>query len=149
MNKALAKEIIEMIHTFIQSDLYWRNPSSNVQSKLVHGISELATFLGFKIGMYSFKYKYKSQHLTRFYKLKADLQRKRILESEKYFKMVECIFSKLHREVAHLVTTTGQILLKKSCFKAIYDYRAQIKVMQSLKYSLANIEAKLLSIPLT
>jgi hypothetical protein len=145
MNKSLAKEIIGNICMFIKFYLHLSFQSSSAKSKLVHGISELISFLGFKIGLYPTKYNYKSQYLIRFYKLKANVQRKKIFESEKYLKMQERIFSKLHREVVHSIAITGQALVKKSRFKSAYAHWVKSKVVRSLKKSLAIIEAKLLA----
>lgn len=77
MDKPLAKKIIESVRTFIKSDLHLDCHIDSKKSKLSHGISELTNFLGFKIGLYPAKYSSKSKHLTRFYKLKANIQRKR------------------------------------------------------------------------
>ena len=145
MDKSLAKKIIESIRMFIKSDLHLDCQTDISKSKLCHGVSELTTFLGFKIGLYPTNYSTKSQNLTRFYKLKANLKRKRILESEKYFKMQENILSKFHREVINSIARIGQTLVKKSQIKAAYDHRVKVKVLQALKNSLSNIESQILN----
>ena len=145
MDKPLAKKIIQTIRTFIKSNLHLDCHVGSKKSKLSHGISELITFLGFKIGLYPSNYSSKSKHLTRFYKLKANIQRKKIMESEEYFKMQENIFAKLHRSVVNSIALTGQSLVKKSQIKDAFDHRVKVKVLLSLKNSLSNIESEILS----
>jgi hypothetical protein len=110
-NKSLAKKIIESIRTFIKSDLHLNCYTDNFKSKLCHGSSELSIFLGFKIGLYSTNYCNKSKHLIRFYKFKANIQRKKVMESEKYYKMQENILSKLHRNVISSIAVSNQTLI--------------------------------------
>lgn len=148
MHKSLAKKIIETIRTFIKSDLHLDCHIDSQKSKLSHGISELTNFLGFRIGLYPAKYSSKSKHLTRFYKLKANIQRKKVMESEKYFKMQENILSKLHRDVIKSIANTGQSFVKKSQVKAAYDHRVKVKVLRALKNSLSHIESEILSFSL-
>ena len=64
MEKSLAKKLIKGIYTFIKSDLHLNCHSCNTKSKLVHGVSERITFLGFQISCSSAKYNRKSDHLT-------------------------------------------------------------------------------------
>lgn len=148
MNKPLAKIIINKVRTFIKSDLHLDCHTSSSKSKLSHGVSELTTFLGFKIGLYPSNYSSKSKHLTRFYKLKANIQRKKVMESEKYFKMQEQILAKTHRDVINSTSSIGQTLVKKSRIKEVYDHRVKIKVIQALKKSLSHIESEVLTSPL-
>lgn len=148
MDKPLTKIIINDIRLFIQSNLHLDCSLSSVKSKLVHGISESTVFLGFKIGLYPTKINRKSEHLTRFYKLNANIKRKKVMESEKYFKMQELILSKMHREVTNLSAISCQTLVKKSHMKAVYDHRVKISVIRALKNSLASIEAEILATPL-
>ena len=56
MDKPLAKKIIESIRTFIKSNSHLDCHIHSSKSKLFHGISELTTFLGFKIGLYPSNY---------------------------------------------------------------------------------------------
>lgn len=114
MDKPLAKKIIESIRTFIKSDLHLDCYTDSSKSKLCHGYSELSTFSGFKIGLYPTNYCNKSKHLTRFYKLKASIGRKRVMESEKYFKMQENISSKLYRNVISSIAVSNQTLINLS-----------------------------------
>lgn len=146
--KSLAKKVINDIRTFIKSDLHLDCQKDSAKSKLIHGISELTNFLGFKIGLYPTNTNFKSKHLTRFYKLKANLKRKRVMESERYFKMNERILSKMHRDFLQSVTSTGQTLVKSSHIKEAYDHRVRIKVIKALKASLSNFETETLSVPL-
>jgi len=148
MDKSLAKKLIEDIRTFIKSDLHLNCHSSSTKSKLVHSVSELTTFLGFQIGCYPTKHNRKSEHLTRFYKLIANVRRKKVVESEKYFKMQEFILSKAHREIVHSVSKTGQTLVKKSRIKSVYDHRVKIQVIKALKNSLVDMETEVLATPL-
>ena len=148
MDKSLAKKLIEDIRTFIKSDLHLNCHSSTQKSKLIHGVSELTTFLGFQIGCYPTKHNRKSEHLTRFYKLVANIRRKKVAESEKYFKMQESILSKAHREIVQSVAKTGQTLVKKSHIKSAYDHRVKIQVIKALKNSLVDMEAEVLATPL-
>ena len=148
MEKSLAKKVINDICTFIKSDLHLDCQKNSAKSKLIYGISELTNFLGFKIGLYPTNTNFKSKHLTRFYKLKANLKRKRVMESERYFKMNERILSKVHRDFLQSVTSTGQMLVKSSHIKEAYDHRVRIKVIKALKASLSNLEIETLSVPL-
>lgn len=148
MDKPLAKRIIDTIRTFIKSDLHLDCQTDSRKSKLVHGISDLTNFLGFKIGLYPTNTSFKSKHLTRFYKLKANLKRKRVMESERYFKMQERLFSKMHREILHSLALKGQTLVKRSRVKEAYDNRVRIKIIRALKSSLSSLEAETLIVPL-
>lgn len=144
MDKKLAKKIIKNIHVFMKSN----DSFSIAESRLIHGVSELATFLGFKIGCYPIKYNRKSEHLTRFYKLIANVWRKKIAELEKYFKMQELILSKVHREVVHSIAKIGQTLVKESFINITHNNKIKIKVIRLLKKSLIDIEAEIVSTPL-
>lgn len=148
MSKILAKKIIENICMFIKFELHLNCYYLNDKSKLVHSVSELITFLGFKVGCYSTKYNRKSKHLTWFYKLMANIWRKKMVESEKYFKMQEFILSKASWEILHSISKTGQILIKKSCVKSVYDHQIKIKVIKALKNSLTSIETEIIVTPL-
>jgi Type II intron maturase len=145
MNKSLAKVVIKEICDFIKSDLHLDCYLDNFKSKLIHGSSELITFLGFKIGLYPANYSNKSKHLVRFKKLKANLRRKKIQESEKYFKMQEYVLLKMHKDILRITATKGQSLIKKTDTKAFYDHRVKIKVIKALKVSLTTIESEILA----
>lgn len=148
MDKPLAKKILNNIRTFIKSDLHLDCQTDSEKSKLIHGISNLTSFLGFKIGLYPTNTSFKSKHLTRFYKLKANLKRKRVIESEKYFKMQERVLSKMHRDFLRSIALKGQTLVKSSQIKEAYDHRVKIKVIRALKTSLSNLEVETLTEPL-
>jgi retron-type reverse transcriptase len=148
MDKFLAKKILNDIRTFIKSDLHLDCQTDSEKSKLIHGISNLTSFLGFKIGLYPTNTSFKSKHLTRFYKLKANLKRKRVMESERYFKMQERVLSKMHRDFLNSISSKGQTLVKSSRVKEAYDHRVKIKVIHALKKSLSNLEAEILAVPL-
>lgn len=145
MEKSLAKKVVDDIRTFIKLDLYLDCQKDSEKSKLIHGISELISFLGFNIGLYPANTSAKSKHLTRFYKLKANLKKKRVVEFEKYFKMSESILSKMHRDFVQSVTAMGQTLVKDFHIKEAYGYRAWTKVIKALKPSFSNLESKALS----
>ena len=148
MNKLLVKKIFNNISFFIKSYLYFDWQSNVKNSKLIHGISNLISFLGFKIGINSINRNFKSKHLTRFYKLKANLKRKRVIESERYFKMQEHIISKISRSFLQSISSEGQTLMKQFIIKKIYTHKVQIKVLHALKKSLFKLETEILNIPI-
>lgn len=138
-NKELTKKFIDKILTFVKSDLLLDCHEKN--SKLSHGRSELVPFLGFKVGLYPFKYSTKSRHITRFKKLKAMVQKKKIEEAELYFKMLSKIGSEFHKRILESCRVTGQTLMKKSNIKIVNDHRIKARVVKALKRSLSDIEA--------
>jgi hypothetical protein len=148
MKKSLAKKVINDIRIFIKSELYLDYQKDGAQSELIHGISGLINFLGFKIGLYPTNTNFKPKHLTRFYKLKANLNKKRVMEFERYFKMSERILSKMHRDFLQSITSISQTLVKDFYIKKAYDHRARIKVVKALKPSLLNLKSDTLSAPL-
>lgn len=144
MDKKLARIITTKIRDFIKSDLHINCHGSDFNTKLIHGRSELITFLGFQIGFYPSKYNTKSTYLIRFNKLKANIQRKRIIESEAYLKMVEKVCARWHRQVINSIRTHGQTLIKQSQIKKVTDHKIKVKAVNILKKSLSQVESEIM-----
>lgn len=119
----------------------WRD--SNLKS----GFSELFCFLGFRIGGYSFKLNRKPQLLIRLNKIRASLRRKKIAESEKYFKLVEHMSSKMHRRILNSVGSTGQTVFKQLKYKNWGNCSVTVKILNALKLSLYQIESEVTMLP--
>lgn len=144
MDKQLARTVTTKIVNFIKSDLHLDFQKSNVNTKLIHARSEFIQFLGFQIGCYPSKLSAKSTHLVRFSKLKANIQRKRVAESEAYFKLIEGVFARHHRQTINSIRTHGQTLIKRSQIKQVNNHRIKIKVINALKKSLSSIESEII-----
>lgn len=142
MEKKLARIVTTKIRDFIKADLHLGCHGSDSNTKLIHGRSELIKFLGFQIGCYPCKYNAKSTHLIRFYKLRANTQRKRVVESEAYFKLVERVCAKYHRQIIDSIRTHGQTLVKRSQIMKVNDHRIKVKMIHALKRSLSIIESE-------
>jgi hypothetical protein len=102
----------------------------------------LFCFLGFKIGGYSLKFNKKPQLLTRLNKIRASLRRKKIVESEKYFKLVEHVSSKMHRRILNSVGSTCQTVFKGLQHTNLGNRSVTIKILNALKLSLHQIESE-------
>lgn len=135
--KSIAKKLASLITNFIKSELQL---NCHNDSKLSHGRSELVPFLGFKIGLYPFKYSTKSNHITRFRKLKAMVKAKKVQEASLYLKMVQSISSQYHKRIIESCNKEGHNLLKISQIKKINDNRIRKRVINALKKSLSDIE---------
>lgn len=109
LEKKTAKIFINEIQVFLKSDLHIECHGPNFKC----GSSELFCFLGFKIGGYSLKFNKKSQLLIRLNKIRASLRRKKIAESEKYFKLVEQMSSKMHRRILDSASSAGQTVFEQ------------------------------------
>ena len=136
--KKTAKIIIHEIQVFLKSDIHMECYGFNLKC----GYSELFCFLGFKIGGYPLKFSKKSQLLIRLNKIKASLQRKKIAESEKYFKLVEQMSSKMHRRVLDSVGSTGQTVFKQLQYRNLGNRSIEIKILNALKLSLYQMESE-------
>jgi hypothetical protein len=141
--KKTAKAIIDDIQVFIKSDLHLERYDSNFSC----GYLELSRFLGFNVGVYSLKLNKKSQRATRLNKVRAGLQRKKIAESEKYFKLVEQISSKMHRQLLNSVYSTRQTLFRKLHLRNLDNRNVQIKMLNALKLSLYQMESEMMVSP--
>ena len=137
-SKEVAKKVMFESESFIKSDLHL----SHFSLKLIHAKSDSIKFLGFRISVFDGNFYTKARQITSFQKVKASLKRKRIAESEKYFKLVECITSKMHRQLINSVRLEGQTLLKKFQIKEVNNSRIKRKVLTALKASLSDMEAK-------
>lgn len=138
--KSIAMKLVSLITNFIKSDLQLNYRSSY---KLSHGRSELVPFLGFKIGLYPFKYNTKSNHITRFRKLKAMIKAKKVQEASLYWKMVRSISSQYHRRILESCNKERHNLLRISQIKKINDNRIKKHVINALKRSLSDIELEI------
>lgn len=87
------------------------------------------------------KHNKKSQLLVRLNKIKASLRRKKTAESEKYFKLVEQMSSKMHRRILNSVGSTGQTVFEQSQYKNLGNRSVTIKILNALKLSLYQIES--------
>jgi hypothetical protein len=111
--KKLAKVIIYNIQVFIKSDLHLDSNDSSFSCCN----SKWSCFLGFNVGISSVKLSRKSSHTHHFNRIKINLQRKKTAESQKYFKLVEHISSKTHREL--LDSVHGPKFVDNARFKDI------------------------------
>jgi retron-type reverse transcriptase len=145
-NKQIARFLTIKIRDFIKSDLHLNFYDSGLNAKLIHGRSEYVLFLGFQIGCYFFKSNIKSNRVVRFKKLKANIKRKRVIESEIYLKLVERICAKHYRQVVDSIRVYGQTLVKRFQIKKINNHRVKVKVINALKNSLLDLESELLGI---
>jgi hypothetical protein len=136
-SKPIAKKLVSLITIFIKSNL---KLNCQNDSKLSHGKSDLVPFLGFLIGLYPFKSSTKSNHITRFRKLKAMVKAKKIQETSLYLKMVQSISSQYHKRIIESCAKEGHNLLKISQIKKINDNRIRKRVISALKKSLSDIE---------
>lgn len=145
VDKRTAKTIINEIQVFVKSDIHieCRDPSFK------SGSSELFRFLGFNIGGCSSRFNKKSQHLIRLNKIRTSLQRKKIAESEKYFRLVEQMSSKMHRRILNSVSNTGQIVFKQLQHKNWNNRSVTLKVLNALKLSLHQMESEVSMLPTT
>jgi hypothetical protein len=138
--KKLAKMVVHDIQNFIKSDLHL----NNYNSRFSYCYSKSLRFLGFNISFYPVKVSIKSPHTAHLKKIKASLQRKKVAESEKYFKLVEHVNSVMHRRFLNSIYTTGQAIIKRSEIKSCNDYSINIKVVNALKLSLSQVESEIL-----
>ena len=143
--KSIAKKLASLITNFIKSNLQL---NCHNDCKLFHGRSELVSFLGFKIGLYPFKSSTKSNHITRFRKLKAMVKAKKVQEASLYLKMVQSISSQYHKRIIESCNKEGHNLLKISQIKKINDNRIKKRVINALKRSLSDIELEVESDPI-
>lgn len=148
MNKILVKNIIHVVYRAIKCKLFFSRLKLNLKTKLVHAISEWIIFLNFKIGLVFAKRNHRSKKCVRFNKFKTNLERKKILEEEKYLKIQEQMFSKLHKKVIQSIAKVSKALTKKNYIKFNYNSRISVKIIRSLKNSLAQMETELLFNPL-
>jgi len=138
-SKEVAKKIISEFEAFIKSDLYL----SHFSIKLTHAKSNWVKFLGFRLNVFNVNLYAKRRQLTSFQKIKTSLKKKRIIELEKYLKLVEYLSSKIHRQLINSIRLENQLLIKKSQIKKVNDNRIKWKVFSALKASLFDMEAKL------
>ena len=138
LEKKLAKSVIQEIQIFLKSNIQLDCCDSNFSS----AFSNVSCFLGFSLKLFFLKFNTKSYNNVRFNKIKANLQRRKIAESEKYLKLVEQISSKIHRQLIKSVSTTGQTIFEKLKFKSLVHYNLKIKVLKALKLSLYQMESE-------
>ena len=143
VEKKMAKTFINEIQVFLKSDLHLECYESNFKC----GSSELFSFLGFKIGGCPSKFNKKSQLLIRLNKIRASLRRKKMVESEKYFKLVEQMSSKMHRRILTSVGNTGQTVFEQSQHKNWGNRSVTIKILNALKLSLYQLESEVTMLP--
>lgn len=144
MDKKFAKILRVKIKHFIKSNLQMEYRESSFNARLIHCRSEPITFLGFQIWCHSYKFNPKSTYLIRFHKLKVSIQRKKIAESEAYFKMVERVLAKHHRHLINSIRTQSQTLIKQSQIKKVNNSSVKVKLINDLKKSLSVIESEIL-----
>jgi len=116
-SKEVAKKVISKSESFLKFDLHL----SHLLIKLTHAKSDSVKFLGFCLSVIDGNSFTKARQLSSFQKVKVSLKRKRIAESEKYFKLVESLTSKLHRQFIDSVRLEGQTLIKRSQIKKVND----------------------------
>jgi hypothetical protein len=138
--KKIAKAIINEIQVFIKSDLHL----GSYDFSFSRGYLELSRFLGFDIGVYPLKRNNKLQQVVHLNKIKASLQRKKIAESEKYFKLVEQISSNMHRHILNSVNRTGQTIFRKLRSKNLDNRNVKVKMLNALKLSLYQMESEVI-----
>jgi hypothetical protein len=114
-SKEVAKKVISESKSFIKFDLHLLH----LPIKLIYAKSDLVKFLGFRLSVFDDNFYIKARQIINFQKMKASLKRKRIAESEKYFKLVECLTSKMHRQLINSVRLEGQTFIKKSQIKKV------------------------------
>jgi hypothetical protein len=141
--KKTARAIIHDIQVFIKSDLHL----DCYDSSFTRGHSDLFCFLGFKMGGYPAKLNKKSQLEIRLNKIKANLQKKKVAESEKYFKLVEQVGSQMHRRFLSSVRITSKTVFRKSQHKNLGNRNIAIKILDALKLSLYQMESEVISTP--
>lgn len=143
VEKKMAKALIQEIQVFLKSDLHVGSGSSSFKC----GSSELFYFLGFKIGGYSWKFNKKPRLLIRLNKIRANLRRKKIAESEKYFKLIEHVSFKMYRRILNSVSSAGQTVFERLQHKNLGNRSVTIKILNALKLSLCRIESEVTMVP--
>lgn len=118
-SKEVAKKVISELEAFLKSDLYL----SHLLIKLIHAKSDSVKFLGFRVNVFDGNFNLKERQLTRFQKVKTSLKRKRILELEKYLKLVKSLSAKMNRQLINSIRLKSQILVKKSQISKINKNR--------------------------
>lgn len=91
--KKIARAIVNEIQAFTKSDLHLKCSNYSISC----GYSKSFYFIGFYLKGSFLSMNKKSQHLIRLNKIKASLQRKKIVESNRYFKLVARMSSKMHK----------------------------------------------------
>ena len=137
-SKEVAKQVIFESESFIKSDLYL----SHFSIKLIHAKSDSVKFLGFRLNLFDGNFYFKTRQIISLQKVKASLKRKRIAESEKYFKLVQCITSKMYRQLINSVQLESQTLVKKFQIKELNNNKIKRKVLIALKASLSAMETE-------
>lgn len=138
--KFITKKLVSLIANFIKSDLQL---DCQKNFKLSHGRSELVPFLGFKIGLYPFKFSTKSKRITRLKKLKNMIKTKKVQEASLYQKMIQSISSQYHKRILEYCARKGENLLKISQIKRVNDNRIKSRVINALRRSLSEIELEI------
>lgn len=137
-SKEVAKKVIFESEVFIKASLHF----SHFSIKLTHAKSGFVKFLGFRLSVFDGNFYTKGCQLTNFQKVKTNLKRKKIVESEKYFKLVKCLFLKMQRQLINSIRLESQTLIKESQIRKVYDNRVKCKVFSFLKASLFKMEAE-------